>query len=261
MTAPRIVDSHCHLDFDTFADELDAVVERAASAGVDRMLTICTKVENIEKSAEIAARFNNVWFAAGIHPHYAASQASVSPEQLAKFAKHPKMIAIGETGLDYYYTKESESEQKRSLESHIEAARLTKLPLIIHSRSADKDMGAILEREFKAGPFDCVMHCYSSGPELAELALDLGFFLSISGIATFKNAEDLREIFRSAPKARILVETDAPYLAPQPYRGKRNEPAYAAITARLSAEFLDMGYGEFATQTSANFDRLFSKAI
>ena len=260
MNLPLIVDSHCHLDFDSFENDLDAVVERAAAAGVDRILTICTKMRNLRKTVDIAEKFEQVWFAAGTHPHYAASETLASPESLAQIAAHPKMIAIGETGLDFHYTSESASRQRQSLEAHIEAARLTGLPLIIHSRSADGEMREILGREFAAGPFSCVMHCYSSGQALAEMALDIGFYLSMSGIATFKNANDLREIFRSAPIDRLLVETDAPYLSPPPHRGKRNEPAFAAITARHCAEFLGVEYSEFAKITSANFDRLFSKA-
>ena len=260
MNTPRIVDSHCHLDFDAFEHELDAVVERAAGAGVDRMLTICTKIRNLEKTIAIAERFENIWFAVGTHPHYAAEEPIATPEILVDIAKHPKMIGIGESGLDYFYTKETASCQRRSLAVHIEASRITGLPLIIHSRSADDDMLDILSSEFAAGPFPCVMHCFSSGRKLAEAALEIGFYLSMSGIATFKNANELRKIFLSTPRDKILVETDAPYLAPPPYRGKRNEPAFAAVTARFGAEFLGMDYGEFASATSANFDRLFSKA-
>ena len=260
MNAPGIVDSHCHLDFDAFETELGDVVDRAHASGVDRILTICTKLRNLGKTVAIAEKFERVWFAAGTHPHYAADEAMATPEILAEIANHPKMIGIGESGLDYHYTVESASFQKRSLAAHIEAARITGLPLIVHSRSADDDMCDILSREFSAGPFNCVMHCFSSGRRLAEIALELGFYLSMSGIATFKKSNELRDIFRAAPRDRLLVETDAPYLAPPPYRGKRNEPAYAAITARHCAGFLGIDYGEFAAETTANFDRLFSKA-
>ncbi len=190
----------------------------------------------------------------------AADEPMATVEELVSIAAHPKMVGIGETGLDYHYTAESKELQKQSLRIHIEAARQTGLPLIIHSRDADEDMAHILTEEHATGAFGCVMHCYSSGPELAKQMLDLGFYLSMSGIATFPRSQDVRDIFAAAPVERILVETDAPYLAPPPYRGKRNEPAYVEKTARVGAEVFGMDYAAFATQTQANFDRLFSKA-
>jgi TatD DNase family protein len=208
----------------------------------------------------IAERFPEVFYAAGIHPMYAAEEPPVTVEQLVALAAHPKFVGIGETGLDYHYTAESAAVQAESLRVHIEAARQTGLPLIIHSRDADADMARILTEERRVGAFSCVMHCYTSGPELARAALDLGFYLSMSGIAAFPRSAEIREIFAAAPRDRILVETDAPYLAPPPYRGKRNEPAYVAHTARAGAEALGIDPAEFAALTTANFDRLFTRA-
>jgi len=257
---PQIVDSHCHLDFPDFSDELDGVVARAQAAGVARMVTICTKLRAIGPVRAIAERYEPVFFAAGTHPMSAGAEPLVSVEELVALAAHPKMVGIGETGLDYYYTAESADLQKQSLGVHIEAARQTALPLIIHARAADDDMAQILQSEMGKAPFSCVMHCFSSGPALAKVALDLGFYLSMSGIATFKKSQEVRDIFAAAPVERILVETDAPYLAPMPHRGKRNEPAYTALTAQIGAEVMGMEFAEFATQTTANFDRLFTKA-
>ena len=255
----QIVDSHCHLDFPQFGPDIEDVMQRADEANVKRMVTICTKPTNINNTQTIAERFDPVCFAVGVHPHYAASEPSVTAEQLSEFAEHPKMVAIGETGLDYHYTSETKDAQKSSLLVHIEASRLTGLPLIIHSRNADADMGDILASEHRNGPFSCVMHCFSSGSRLAELALDLGFYISMSGIVTFRNAEQLRSIFRSVPVDRILVETDSPYLAPAPWRGKRNEPAMVARVASEGAKLCGLGEGEFAAVTTRNFNRLFAK--
>jgi len=257
---PQIVDSHCHLDFPDFEEDLDNVIARAGQAGVARMVTICTKLKAVDKVRAIAECYEPVFFAAATHPMSAASEPMASVEELVALAKHPKMVGIGETGLDYYYTAESASVQKESLAIHIEAARQTQLPLIIHSRAADDDMALILQTEMAKAPFTCVMHCFTSGPELAKVALDLGCYLSMSGIATFKKSQEVRDIFAAAPRDRILVETDAPYLAPMPHRGKRNEPAYTALTARVGAETVGMDYADFAAQTTANFDRLFTKA-
>ncbi len=257
---PQIVDSHCHLDFPDFEEDLDGVIERANEAGVERMVTICTKLRQVDNVRSIAERFEPVFFAAGTHPMSAASEPMLSVEALVEVAGHPKMVGIGETGLDYYYTAETAEVQKQSLAIHIEAARQTSLPLIIHSRAADDDMAQLLQAQMANAPFTCVMHCFSSSPALAKVALDLGFYLSMSGIATFKNSQEVRDIFAAAPVERILVETDAPYLAPMPFRGKRNEPAYTAHTAKVGAEVMGMSYADFATQTTANFDRLFTKA-
>lgn len=257
---PEIVDSHCHLDFPEFADELPEIVERAAVAGVTRMVTICTKLHQEPDVRAIAERFDPVFYAAGTHPMSAASQPMTSVKELLRIAEHPKMVGIGETGLDYHYTAETKDVQKQSLRIHIEAARQSGLPLIIHARDADDDMVRILSEEHQAGAYQCVMHCFSSSAALGQAALDLGFYLSMSGIAAFKKSEELRAIFHAAPVERVLTETDAPYLAPPPHRGKRNEPAYTAHTARIGAEVFGMDYPQFAQQTSENFDRLFAKA-
>jgi len=255
-----LVDSHCHLDFPEFDGEHDDIIARAQAAGVNRMVTICTKLSALPKVQAIAEAHSGVFFAAGIHPMSAATHPPVSVEDLLTITKHPKMVGIGETGLDYHYTADSAAQQKINLGIHIEAARQSGLPLIIHARAADEDMADILTAEHANGAFSCVMHCFSSGPELAHAALDLGFYLSMSGIVTFNKSQDLRDIFAAAPLNRILVETDAPYLAPMPHRGKRNEPAYTAHTAAKGAEVFGLSLDEFAAATSANFDRLFTKA-
>lgn len=261
MTNPiQITDSHCHLDFPDFDGEREDIIARAVAAGVTRMVTICTKLANEPKVRAIAEQNAPVFYAAGIHPMSAADQPLVTVEQLVGFAKHPKFVGIGETGLDYHYSADSADIQKQSLPIHIEAARQTGLPLIIHSRDADADMADILSREHANGAFSCVMHCYTSGPELAKTALDLGFYLSMSGIATFPKSQEVRDIFAASPVDRVLVETDSPYLAPKPFRGKRNEPGYTIHTAQVGAEVFGMDYADFAAHTQANFDRLFWKA-
>ena len=258
--APEITDSHCHLDFPEFEGQLDAIVARAAEAGVTRMVTICTKLRLEPDVRAIAENQMGVFYAAGTHPMSVADEPMATVDQLVALARHPKLVGIGETGLDYHYTAESMNEQKESLCVHIDAARQTGLPLIIHARDADKDMADILASEFRNGAYSCVMHCFSSGAELARAALDVGFYLSMSGIAAFPKSQSLRDIFAAAPLDRILVETDAPYLAPPPHRGKTNEPAFTAHTARVGSEIFGLDYAEFAAQTQANFDRLFSKA-
>jgi len=255
-----ITDSHCHLDFPDFEGERDAIVARAREAGVARMVTICTKLGQADQVRAIAEAHDPVFWAAGTHPMSAASEPMASVDDLLTLARHPKMVGIGETGLDYHYTGDSAAVQRESLRIHIEAARQTGLPLIIHARDADDDMARILSEEHAAGSYSCVMHCFSSGAALAETALELGFYLSMSGIAAFKKSQELRDIFAAAPLDRILVETDSPYLAPPPHRGKRNEPAYTAHTARVGAEVFGLDYADFAMATEANFDRLFAKA-
>lgn len=259
MTA-TIVDSHCHLDFPDFDAERPDVIARALDAGVERMVTICTRLRNEPSVRAIAEAHAPVFYAAGTHPMSAAEEPLVTVEELIKMSAHPKFVGIGETGLDYHYTADSAEIQKQSLRIHIAAARETKLPLIIHARAADDDMAAILADEYANGAYTCVMHCFSSSPELGRAALDLGFYLSMSGIATFPKSQEVRDIFAAAPVDRILVETDSPYLAPKPFRGKRNEPAYSAHTAAVGAEVMGMDYADFAAQTTANFDRLFWKA-
>ncbi len=255
-----LVDSHCHLDFPDLAAETALVVARATSAGVTRMLTICTRLRHAASVRAIAEQHEPVFWAAGTHPMHAAEEPLASVADLVALAQHPKFIGIGETGLDYHYTASTAPIQQASLRIHIEAARQTKLPLIIHARAADADMARILTEEYDAGRFSCVMHCFSSGAELARTALDLGFCLSMSGIVTFPKSRDLRAIFAAAPLERILLETDSPYLAPVPFRGKRNEPAYTAYTAATGAALFDLSLAEFAAATTANFYRLFAKA-
>lgn len=257
---PQLVDSHCHLDFPDFDGQQAELVARARAAGVTRMVTICTRLRLEPQVRAIAEAHEGVFYAAGTHPMQAAEEPLATVDELVALSAHPKFVGIGETGLDYHYTADTAAIQAESLAIHIEAARRTGLPLIIHSRDADEDMAAILTREHAAGPFSCVMHCYTSGPQLARTALDLGFYLSLSGIATFPRSTEIRKIFAAAPRDRVLVETDAPFLAPPPHRGKRNEPAYVAHTARVGAEIYGMTLPEFAALTSANFDRLFPKA-
>ena len=255
-----LVDSHCQLDFPDFADEIPAVVARAAAAGVGRMVTICTRLRDEPAVRAIAEAHAGVFYAAGTHPMNAAAEPLATVEELVALSAHPKFVGIGETGLDYHYTADTAAAQKESLAVHVEAARRTGLPLIIHARDADTDIGRILAAEHAAEPFTCVMHCFTASAALAETALGLGFYLSISGIATFRSAGDLRAIFAAAPRDRLLIETDSPYLAPLPHRGRRNEPAFVADTARAMAAALGMETAEFAALTSANFDRLFSRA-
>lgn len=260
MSEPALVDSHCHLDFADFDGERDAIVARAAAAGVARMVTICTRLRQEPQVRAIAEAYPGVFYAAGTHPMSAAQEPLATVAQLVALARHPKFVGIGETGLDYHYTADSKAVQQASLLIHIEAARQTGLPLIIHARDADDDMARILTREHQAAPYACVMHCFSSGPALAEQMLALGFYLSMSGIAAFSRSADLRAIFAAAPLGRVLLETDSPYLAPPPHRGRRNEPAYTAHTALAGAAIYGLSLAEFAAQTSANFDRLFAKA-
>ncbi|MEP1765057.1 MAG: TatD family hydrolase [Sulfitobacter sp.] len=257
---PTITDSHCHLDFPELISELPDVIARAQEAGVARMVTICTKLVNEPSVRAIAEAHAPVFYAAGTHPMSVASEPMATLEQLIEIAQHPKMVGIGETGLDYHYTAESAQMQQESLRIHIAAARETGLPLIIHSRDADDDMAAILREEHAKGAYSCVMHCFSSSQALALAALDLGFYLSMSGITAFPKSTELRDIFAAAPLERIVVETDSPYLAPPPHRGKRNEPAFSALTARRAAETFGIDYKEFAAHSEANFERLFAKA-
>ena len=255
-----ITDSHCHLDFPDFDEARADVIARAQEAGVHRMVSICTRLRQADQVRAIADSYAPVFWAAGTHPMSAADEPMTSVDELVRLSQHPKFVGIGESGLDYHYTADSAEVQKQSLRIHIATAQETGLPLIIHSRAADDDMAAILTEGYRARPYTCVMHCYSSGPELARTALDLGFYLSMSGIGTFPKSTEVRDIFAAAPVDRVLVETDAPYLAPKPYRGKRNEPAYTVHTAQVAAELYGMDYADFAAQTQDNFDRLFWKA-
>lgn len=257
---PLLVDSHCHLDFPDFADELPQVIARAHAAGVARMVTICTRLRQEPAVRAIAEAHPSVFYAAGTHPMSAAEEPLATLAELIALAQHPKMVGIGETGLDYHYSAASADVQKTSLRIHIQAAQSTGLPLIIHARDADDDVAQILAQGLAIAPYSCVMHCFSSGPALAAAALEMGFYLSMSGITAFPKSSDLRDIFKTAPVDRILLETDSPYLAPPPYRGRRNEPAYTAFTAAKGAELFGLTEAEFAAQTTANFNRLFAKA-
>ncbi|QFU07933.1 putative deoxyribonuclease YcfH [Rhodobacteraceae bacterium THAF1] len=255
-----ITDSHCHLDFPDFDGAQAEFVARAAEAGVHRMVTICTKLRQADQVRAIAEAHAPVYWAAGTHPMSAGDEPMVSVDEILALTAHPKMVGIGETGLDYHYSRNSMDAQQDSLRIHMEACRQSGLPLIIHSRDADEDMARILTEEHANGAFDCVMHCFSSSAALAQTALGLGFYLSMSGITAFKKSSELRDIFAAAPLDRILVETDSPYLAPPPHRGKRNEPAFVAHTARAAAETFGLSYEDFAKQTEENFARLFRKA-
>jgi len=254
-----LVDSHCHLDFPDFEKELDAVIARARAADIKRLVTISTKVEKFPALHAIAERFDEVYCSVGTHPHHAAKEPDVTTADLVAATKHPKVVAIGEAGLDYHYDNSPRDMQEQGFHRHIAAARETKLPLVIHAREADDDIARILEEESGKGRFPFVLHCFTGGEDLARRGIALGGYVSFSGILTFKNSEDLRKIAAALPEDRILVETDAPFLAPGPYRGKRNEPAYVAETARVLAETRGVSTDAIAKTTSANFFRLFSK--
>jgi TatD DNase family protein len=254
-----LIDSHCHLDFPDFAAELDAVILRARDAGVGRMVTISTRVHRHGEVLAIAERFPSVYCSVGTHPHYAHEERDVSAADLVARARHSKVVAFGEAGLDYHYDNSSRQAQERGFRSHIAAARETGLPLVIHSREADEDTARILEEETGQGAFPAVLHCFTGGRELAHRAIALGLFISFTGILTFKNSDALRAIAAELPADRILVETDAPYLAPGRYRGKRNQPAYVVETAKVLAQTRGVSLEEIAEKTTANFFRLFSK--
>ena len=253
-----LVDSHCHLDFPDFAEELDDVVARAEAAGIGRMVTICTRVKKFPQVLAVAERFDNVFCSVGTHPHNADEELDVTVDELVALAEHPKVVAIGEAGLDYHYDKAPRDAQAQGLRTHIAAARMTGLPLVIHARSADDDMAAILEKETRAGAFPAVLHCFSSGRALAEKGIELGLYVSFSGILTFRNSQDIRDIAADMPRDRVLVETDAPYLAPMPHRGKRNEPAFTAHTAQVLADVWQQPVEDVWQQTTDNFFRLFN---
>jgi len=254
-----LIDTHCHLDFPDLADDIDGVIARASAAGVTRMITISTHVKKFGTYRAIAEAHENVFFTVGTHPHYADQELDVTADQLVRLADHPKCVGIGEAGLDYHYDKSPREAQAMGLRIHIAAARMTQLPLVIHARAADADMIRILEDEMGKGAFPAVLHCFSSGPELARRGLALGFYLSMSGILTFKASDELRAIAKAAPIDRLLVETDAPYLAPVPHRGKRNEPAFTRFTAEVLAEVKGVSVAEIAEATTRNAERLFSR--
>ncbi|MER9120333.1 TatD family hydrolase [Mesorhizobium sp. M0954] len=254
-----LVDSHCHLDFPDFAEERAAIVARALAAGIGRMVTISTTVKRFNQVLEIAETFDEVYCSVGTHPHNAAEELDVSVDDLVRLSAHRKVVAIGEAGLDYFYDHAPRDAQAQGFRTHIAAARVTGLPLVIHSRDADDDMANILEEETGKGAFPFILHCFSSGRRLAEIGVALGGYVSFSGILTFKNSAELRAVAADVPRDRLLVETDAPYLAPIPFRGKRNEPAYVAHTAKVLAETIGVSDAEIADITTDNFIRLFRK--
>jgi TatD DNase family protein len=254
-----LVDSHCHLDFPDFADELDAVVARARAVDIARIVTISTRVGKHAGLIAIAERFPDVFCSVGTHPHNAHEELDVTAAELVARARHPKVVAIGEAGLDYHYDYSPRDAQERGFRTHIAAARETGLPLVIHAREADDDVARILEEETRKGAFPAVLHCFTGGRDLAMRAIALGLSISFTGILTFKNSADLRKIAAELPADRILVETDAPYLAPGKLRGKRNEPAYVVETAKVLGETRGVAFDEIARQTTENFFRLFSK--
>ncbi|KQU69770.1 LuxR family transcriptional regulator [Aminobacter sp. DSM 101952] len=254
-----LVDSHCHLDFPDFAEERAEIIARAKAAGVERMVTISTRVRKFDQVLAIAKEYDEVYCSVGTHPHNAAEELDVTAADLIRLSAHPKVVAIGEAGLDYHYDKSPRDAQAKGLRVHIAAARETGLPLVVHARSADEDMAAILREESGKGAFPFILHCFSSGAELARIGVELGGYVSFSGIVTFKNSGELRDIAKEVPRDRLLVETDAPYLAPIPHRGKRNEPAYVANTAAVLAETIGVSAAEIADITTANFFRLFTK--
>ena len=254
-----LVDSHCHLDFPEFAEDFEQIMSRAAEANVGLMLTICTHLSRFPRVLAVAERFDNVYCSVGIHPHEAGEESEVTAEQLVELAKHPKVVGFGETGLDYFYEHSPREAQKKSFRAHIEAARIAQLPIIIHTRDADEDTTAILEEEMAKGTFPGLVHCYSSGRALGEKAVELGLYLSLSGILTFKKSEDLRAIATDMPLEKLLVETDSPFLAPMPHRGKRCEPAFVAQTAAVLAGLKGLSPAALADVTTDNFFSLFTK--
>ncbi len=255
-----LVDSHCHLDFPELFEDLDGVVARARAAGVGVMQTICTRLSKFEDVLGIARRYDDIYCSVGVHPHNAATEPRIAPDRIVALAGDPNVIGVGETGLDYYYENSPRDAQQESFRIHIAAAREAGLPLIVHTRDADADTAAILEDEMRAGAFTGLIHCFSTGRELAERAIGIGFYISVAGIVTFKKSDGLRDIVRDLPLERLLVETDAPYLAPAPRRGKPNEPAFVVHTAECIARLKGVSDDAFAAATTENFFRLFTKA-
>ncbi|HYA80726.1 MAG TPA: TatD family hydrolase [Methylocystis sp.] len=254
-----LIDTHCHLDFPDFAPELQAVVERGRAAGVVRFVTISTHVTKFAEIAAIAESYDDVYCTVGTHPNHALDEPEASPEELVALSNHPKCVAFGEAGLDYHYNHAPKETAARVFRSHIAAARAAQLPLVIHTRDADEDCAAMLREEMGQGAFPALLHCFTGSRALAESAVALGCYVSFSGVVTFKNAQDLRDTAKALPLDRMLVETDAPFLAPTPHRGKRNEPAYVKETARVLAEVKGVPEAEFARATTENALRLFSK--
>ena len=254
-----LVDSHCHLDFPDFATEVDAILARATDAGVGLLVTISTKMDTFDRVLSIAERYPQVYCTVGIHPHEADKNPDIDAARLVDLARHPKVVGIGETGLDYFYEHSERDNQRRSFRAHIAASRETQLPLIVHARDADTDTATIFIEETRRGAFPGLLHCFTASKELADTAIGLGFYISISGIVTFKTAQSLRDTIATLPLERLLVETDSPYLAPIPMRGKRNEPAFVAHTAAAVAKVKQVSNSDLARITTANFFTLFSK--
>ncbi|GJD48399.1 putative metal-dependent hydrolase YcfH [Methylobacterium crusticola] len=255
-----LVDSHCHLDAPGLAERLPEVLARAAAAGVARMVTISTRVRRVATYRALSEANPAILFTVGTHPHQAGEEPDVPADEIVALSRHPRCVAIGEAGLDYHYDHAPRDVQRRVFRTHIAAARASGLPLVIHAREADDDVAAILADEMARGPFRAVLHCFSSGRRLAEAGVALGLYVSFSGILTFRRSDDLRAIAAGVPRERLLVETDAPFLAPEPHRGRPNEPAYVAHTARVLAETVGMAPDALARLTTDNFYRLFDKA-
>jgi TatD DNase family protein len=255
-----LIDSHCHLDFEALATDLDGVLARAEAAGVTGMVTISTHVEKFSTYAAIAEQHRNIWCSVGTHPHHADEELHIQTDDLVRLSAHPRCIAIGEAGLDYFYDNAPREAQAIGLRRHIAAARITGLPLVIHSRKCDDDMAAILTEEAGQGAFPFVLHCFTAGEQLARTALELGGYISFSGIITFRNAEEIRQVAKFVPADRYLVETDAPYLAPIPHRGQSNEPAFVRHTAEKLAEIRGISLEQLSRETTSNFHALFTKA-
>ncbi|MCL4768026.1 MAG: TatD family hydrolase [Hyphomicrobiaceae bacterium] len=254
-----LVDHHCHLDFPQLATELDDVVARAAQAGVRAIVTISTRIRRLPELIALAERYRNVFCSVGTHPHNAHEELDIPVEEIVRLSDHPKVVAIGEAGLDYFYKKSPPEAQAEGLRRHIAAARITGLPLEIHSRDADEDMVRIIEAEHAIGPFPAILHCFTGGRELAMRAAMLGVMVSFSGVITFRKSDELRAVAAEVPMDRLLVETDAPFLAPEPFRGKTNEPAHVVHTADALARVKGVTRQELATATTENFFRLFRK--
>lgn len=254
-----LIDHHCHLDFPQFAEDRDAIVERAHQSGVGVMVTICTRVRNLDTLLDIAGAYPGVYCSVGTHPHYADQELDISADQLIELSKHDQVVAIGEAGLDYHYQRSPREAQAQGFRTHIEAARATGLPLEIHARDADDDAASILEDEYAKGPFKAILHCYTGGADLARRAVAMNMMVSFTGVLTFKRSEELRAVAAAVPLENLLVETDAPYLAPLPYRGKTNEPSYVRYTAETLAEVKGVTPDEIAKATTDNFFRIFTK--
>ena len=254
-----LVDHHCHLDFPQFADLRDQIVARAEAVGVGAMVTISTRIRNLSTLLDIAEAHPNVFCSVGTHPHYADEELDIPLSEIVKLSQHPKVVAIGEAGLDYYYQKSPREAQEEGFRRHIAAARETGLPLEIHARDADDDAARILEEEYAKGPFKAILHCFTGGRDLAQRAVALGLYVSFTGVITFKKSDDLRATAAEVPLDQLLVETDAPYLAPVPHRGKINEPAFVCHTAQALAEVKDVSFEDLAKATTDNFFRMFKK--